>query len=254
MDADRAGTVTAARAAAASSMAANTGTAPSMRIRQAGASGKIDCTVRFGACRACGIGGDLLGRRALGRTKAGQPVLAAGVAAEVAGHQDRVDVVAGLEHRVCAGIAVRVHLARARQVDGIGDLGLRPQRIAEARLGGRAQRRDVESGGLGHVAGDHAVPAAVGQHRDAPSAWHGSAAQREQYVGQFARGRNPDRAGHRARRGDHRRVAGQRAGVRLGAARRSGAGPAASTTTGVPAAPAAPAAATKPRPSRKSST
>ena len=44
MDAVRAGTVTAASAAAASSMAAKTGTVPSVRIRQAGASGKIDCT------------------------------------------------------------------------------------------------------------------------------------------------------------------------------------------------------------------
>ena len=109
-------------------MAANTGTAPSGRIRQAGASGKIDCTA---VGLSADVRGDLLRRRALGRAEAGEPVLAAGVAAEVAGHQDRVDVVAGLQHRVRACVAVRVHLAGAGQVDRVADAGLRPQRVAE---------------------------------------------------------------------------------------------------------------------------
>ena len=48
------------------------------------------------------VRGDLLRRGALRRAEAGEAVLAAGVAAEVASHQDRVDLVAGLQHRVCA--------------------------------------------------------------------------------------------------------------------------------------------------------
>ena len=175
------------------------------------------------AC-AAGIGGDLLGRRALGGAEAGQPVLAAGVAAEVAGHQDRVDVVRGLQHRERAGVAVRIHLARAGEVDRVADARLRPQRLGQRRLGGLAERGHLEPGGLGHVARDHAVPAAVGEDGDPRTTRHGVLPQREQHVGQLARGLHLDRAGDVARGRDHRGVAGERAGVGLRAAGRGLAG------------------------------
>ncbi len=118
-------------------MAAKTGTPPSAQdpagrgIRE----DRLDCSRLASRFVARGIGGDLLRGSALGGAEAGEPVLAAGVTAEVAGHQDRVDLVARLQHRVRACITVRVHLARAREVDRVGDLGLRPQRVPQAGLG-----------------------------------------------------------------------------------------------------------------------
>ena len=86
-----------------------------------------------------------------------------------------------------------------------------------------AERGDVESGGLGHVACDHPVAAAVGQHRDPRSARRCLRPQRQQHVGELARGAYLDRAGDRAGRSDHGGVAGQRARVGLGAAGSGGA-------------------------------
>ena len=132
------------RAAAASSIAANTGTPPSARTRHAGASGKIDCTAT--GLRPAGVGRDLLGGSALVGAEAGEPVLATGVAAEVAGHQDRVDVVRGLERRrrrgrSCAGPSRRRPPGRP----GCATLDCAPQCVGE-RLLGRSRRAAAPRG------------------------------------------------------------------------------------------------------------
>ena len=171
------------------------------------------------------VGGNLFRRRAFRGAEAGQPVLAAGVAAEIPGHQDRVDLVAALQHRVCAGITVRVHLAGACQVDGVDDLGLRPEDIPQAGLRRRRQRGHLEPGGLGDVARDHAMAATVGEHRDPRSARRCLRPQGQQHVGELARGLHLDRACDRAGHGDHGGIAGQRAGVGLRTAGRSRACP-----------------------------
>ena len=67
------------------------------------------------------------------------------------------------------------------------------------------------------------MAATIGQHRDPRSARRCLRPQRQQHVGELARGVYLDRAGDRACRIDHGGVAGQRAGVGLGAAGSGGA-------------------------------
>ena len=87
--------------------------------------------------------------------------------------------------------------------------------------GGRfgRQRRQLEAGVGEQVGREHAVPAAVGQHGNAPAAAASAAEQRPGTVDELARRRHRDPARVAQRGGEHPRRAGQRARVGVRRAR-----------------------------------
>ena len=131
------------------------------------------------------------------------------VAAEVARVEHGVDARIGDQRVGDVRERVDVGLARAGQVDRVRDLRQRQVRLhPRGRL--RRQRRQLEAGVGEQVGGEHAVAAAVGQHRDSPAAAAGAAEQRPGTVDQLARRRHRDAARVAQRGGEHPRRTGQR--------------------------------------------
>ena len=141
------------------------------------------------------------------------------VAAEEARVQHGVD--AGIVHQRVGDVRERgdVGLPRPGQVDGVRDLRQRQVRLhARGRL--RRQRGELEAGVGEQVGGEHAVPAAVGQHGHAAAPAAGAAEQGPGAVDELAGRRHRDAARVAQRGGEHPRRPGQRPGVGV---RRTGA-------------------------------
>ncbi len=179
--------------------------------RDGGGSGvehRMDDDRAAGRCRDLGdhrrgsqfLGGDL------------RPVF--GVAAEVAGHEQRVGL-AGVEHRVRDPVErAHVLLGAAGEIDRVGDRGGVRQAGSQgsAQCGGQLRQGQPAALGLGR--GDRPVTTAVGQHRDPPPAHRPAAQQYRAGVDQLLGGADTMDTRRLQQGVDRRVVGGQRAGMR----------------------------------------
>ncbi len=147
-----------------------------------------------------------------------------GVAPEVAGDQQRVDLAATQEAQRQAIEDVHVLLGGAGQVDRVRDARRRREELPQGRDGRRRELRHVEARLDRHRRRDADVAAAVAQDGDPAPARGRAAQQRLGGVDELARGAHAQDARGGERGVDGRAVGGQCAGVRVD---RAGPGPAA---------------------------